>query len=260
MKIKKIIGKFFPQSVKNVYKKFEVERMCKKHSGDAVVCPICNSTFAVFGNFGLKKRENARCYRCGSLERHRLLFLYLTELGFLDSKKNIKLLHFAPEKVYYEIFSKMNNIEYYPCDIAPERYKYTNGATIHKVDITAIPFENNSFDFIICNHVLEHIPNDKLAMDELYRVMSKGGNGYFQVPIDYNREKTYEDFTIKTPKEREIAFGQHDHVRYYGKDYKDRLTQSRFRVNEDEFVKGFSDKELFKYGLNKGELIYYCAK
>ena len=260
MKLRKTIGKFLPQNLKNVYSKYESEKICKQHDGDEVVCPICNSTFDIFGNHGLKKRENARCYRCDSLERDRLLFFYLTEIEFFDSTKNIKLLNFAPEKEFYEIFSKMDNIDYYPCDITPKRYKYSNRTTIHKVDITAIPFENNFFDFIICNHVLEHVPDDKLAMDELYRVMAKGGNGYFQVPIDYNREKTYEDFTIITPEEREIAFGQHDHVRYYGKDYKERLSQSGFKVSEDNFVKRFSDKELFQYGLDKDEFIYFCEK
>jgi SAM-dependent methyltransferase len=260
MKLKETIGKHFPRSIKNIYKKQESKRLCKKHSGEIVLCPICNSTFDVFGDFGIKNRENARCYKCGSFERHRLLYLYLTELGFFNTTKKIKLLHFAPEKSFYDIFSKMENIDYFPCDLALKRYKYSNGATIHKVDITAIPFENDSFDFIICNHVLEHIPNDKLAMDELYRVMNNGGNGYFQVPIDYSREKTYEDFTIIKPKEREIAFGQNDHVRYYGKDYKHRLTQSGFKVKEDDFVKRFSDEELFKYGLDKNELIYFCEK
>lgn len=97
-------------------------------------------------------------------------------------------------------------------------------------------------------------------MSELYRVMKKGGSGIFQVPIDYNRDETFEDFSITSPKEREKAFGQHDHVRLYGKDYKTRLENAGFRVTEDDFVKGFSTSEQTRYGIRDSELIYYCEK
>ena len=113
---------------------------------------------------------------------------------------------------------------------------------------------------ILCNHVLEHVPADTQAMAELYRVMKKGGWGILQVPVDYNREKTYEDFTITKPKEREKAFGQHDHVRWYGQDYKDRLKSAGFKVIEDDYVKSFSSEELLQMGLNPSHLIYYCKK
>ena len=114
------------------------------------------------------------------------------------------------------------------------------------MDITDIPFEKDTFDFILCNHVLEHVPDDKLAMSELYRVMKKGGNGIFQVPIDYGRATTYEDWTITTPEERKKAFGQHDHVRWYGQDYKLRLHEAGFSVHEDDFVKKFSSEDIYK--------------
>lgn len=188
------------------------------------------------------------------------MYLYLAKLGFFNSTSQIKLLHFAPEQALYQIFSNMAHIEYYPCDISPKRFKYAKPVPIQKVDITAIPFENDTFDLIICNHVLEHIPDDKKAMDELYRVMKKGGYGYFQVPIDYNRDKTYEDFSLNKKWQRKIAFGQHDHVRQYAKDYKDRLAEHGFMVHVDDFIKCFSEEERFRLGLDAEELIYFCEK
>jgi len=235
--------------------------MAKKYAGKGVICPICKSEYRVFQTFGLERRKNAKCHQCDSLERHRLMYKYLEDkLGLFDSSKKIKLLHFAPEKMLYNLFSGLEHIDYYPCDLDASRYSYGGGVKIHAVDITKIPFEENTFDFIICNHVLEHIPDDRLAMSELYRVMKKGGEGYYQAPIDYNRESTYEDFSITSPSAREKAFGQEDHVRWYGHDYKDRLKESGLTVKEDRYVEQFPKEEIFKFGLDPKELIYYCVK
>ena len=119
---------------------------------------------------------------------------------------------------------------------------------------------NETFDVIICNHVLEHIENDKLAMSELHRVMKKDGWGIFQVPLEYSFATTYEDFTITDPLEREKAFRQKDHVRIYGRDYKDRLTSAGFKVKEDDYVKSLSNQEIKKYRLAPDDLIYFCSK
>ena len=252
-KIKKIILKIIQN-----YKKW---RKINFIAGDEVLCPICNSKFKFFDSYGIIKRANAECYNCGSLERHRLLWKYLNEkMDFFKQKRKIKILHFAPENIFYDIFNKNDNFEYIPCDLFPEKYKYDGTNKIRKVNITNIPFNDNYFDFILCNHVLEHIPNDSLAMSELFRVMKKGGYGIFQVPIDYNREVTYEDFKITDAKEREKKFGQSDHVRLYGKDYERRLENAGFNVNVDDFIKKFSTKELFKFGLTPSELIYNCKK
>ena len=233
----------------------------KINKGNDVLCSICNSKFKKFGTFGLVSRKNARCHNCGSLERHRLLWKYFNErTNLFKADKKIRLLHFAPEKVFYDVFSTNQNIEYYPCDLSPEYYAYAGNIKIRKADITEIPFEENYFDVIVCSHVLEHIPDDSLAMFELYRVLKKGGWAILHVPIDYNRETTYEDFSITTPKGREKAFGQDDHVRLYGRDYKDRLIKTGFIVNKDDFVKSFSQEDLFKFGLDGSELIYYCKK
>jgi len=259
--MKKIIRKMMPKFLLNWYRNYRKRKILNFYQGDNVVCSICNSKFKEFGTFGLVPRKNARCHKCGSLERHRLLWKYFNEkTDLFESNKKIRLLHFAPEKIFYDIFSTNRNIEYYPCDLLPERYAYDGKVKLRKADITDIPFDENYFDVILCSHVLEHIPDDALAMSELYRVLKNGSWAILQVPIDYNRETTYEDFSITTPKGREKAFGQNDHVRWYGRDYKDRLKKAGFIVNEDDFVKSFSQEDLFRYGLKKSELVYYCTK
>jgi SAM-dependent methyltransferase len=246
------------RSLKAARAKSTLERM---YRGDDVLCPICRSSFSAFGDFGPKKRPNARCHSCGSLERHRLLFLYLTEKFkmFEQAKKPLRLLHFAPERAFYQQFSQNAHISYTPCDLYPEAYRYAGAVQISKVDITQIPFDDGSFDFILCNHVLEHIPDDRLAMSELYRVLAKQGNGIFQVHLNHHSE-TYEDLSITTPEERIKAFGQHDHVRIYGYDYQKRLESAGFIVRAVPYGSTFSSEDRLKYGINRSEIIYHCEK
>ncbi|WP_153800680.1 class I SAM-dependent methyltransferase [Foetidibacter luteolus] len=259
--MRELIKKITPSFLKKQYREYVKRKQVKPYKGDKVVCTICHSTFREFGPFGLVTRQNALCHNCGSLERHRLTWKYLQEkTDFFNPGKKTQLLHFAPEKALYDVFSENENIEYIPCDLFPEYYNYNGKVDIRTVDITNIPFEDNRFDVVLCNHVLEHIPDDKLAMRELYRVLKKGGWAILQVPIDYNRATTYEDFSIRTPEERLKAFGQSDHVRWYGRDYKDRLAEAGFKVTEDSYVKSFSSGDLFRYGLMASELIYYCKK
>jgi SAM-dependent methyltransferase len=256
--MKKLIKLFLPKTFIEQYRSYKKQ---KTYKGNEVHCPICDSSYRVFGPYGIKKRENAKCFNCGSLERHRLMFIYLNErFNLFNSKSKIKLLHFAPERIFYELFSTLDSIEYFPCDLFPDNYNYNGKTKITKADITKIPFEDNSFDFIICSHVLEHIPNDHLAMTELYRVLKKNGNSLLQVPIDYSREKTYEDHTIVTPEDRLRIFGHDDHVRIYGKDYKIRLENAGFTVNELDYVSTMNEIDVRKYGLIDSELIYHCSK
>lgn len=264
--MKQRIKALLPNTILDKFRGFRDRKRKSKNEklyfGNAVHCPICTSSYRLFGPTGLITRENARCHNCGALERHRLLYLYLKEeLKFFDAtNKPLRLLHFAPEKMFYELFSNHDAIQYTPCDLFPEKYPFQGKTKISKVDITKIPFEDDSFDFILCNHVLEHIPDDQLAMQELYRVMAKNGQGVFQVPLDESRTKTYEDWSITTPKAREKAFGQHDHVRWYGQDYKKRLKTAGFEVNEIDYPSTFSSKELFKFGLMASEKIYHVKK
>lgn len=259
--MKQFIKSLIPKTLKLKYRNYKLWQFHKQIEGNNVFCPICKSHFKYFASFGLMARINARCHNCNSLERHRLLFLYMeSRLNFFNSDKNIRLLHFAPEKFFYDMFSTAENIDYFPCDLEPEIYNYRGDTKVVKVDITNIPYEDQTFDFIMCNQVLEHVPNDVLAMQELFRVMKKDGAGFFQVPIDYNREKTYEDFSITALEAREKAFGQHDHVRWYGRDYKNKLKSIGFDVTEDDFIRCFTKKDIYKFGLIPTELIYFCQK
>ena len=123
-----------------------------------------------------------------------------------------------------------------------------------------IPFEENTFDIIFCNHVLEHVNDDEKVLQEFYRVLKPGGWGIFQIPIEYNREKTIEDTSIKDPKERFRLFGQDDHVRAYGVDYPEIIKSAGFEVETDDFVAEMSEEERFKYGYAGKETIYLATK
>jgi len=129
-----------------------------------------------------------------------------------------------------------------------------------KADILDLPFEDNSFDMVLCNHVLEHIEDDAKAMSELYRVLKPSGMGIFQIPQDLSLEKTYEDFNITSEEERKKHFGQYDHVRIYGKDYFDRLRKVGFKVEEVNYSKTIANELVDKYRLTKGEILPVCIK
>jgi methyltransferase type 11 len=126
--------------------------------------------------------------------------------------------------------------------------------------LCALPFEDECFDVIFCNHVLEHIQDDTQAMKELYRVMKKGGWGIFQVPQDYHRAITFEDNTITDPKERTRIFGQYDHVRVYGLDYFDKLRSIGFEVEELQYASHFTAEEIERYRIVAEEIIPLCKK
>jgi SAM-dependent methyltransferase len=225
----------------------------------SVQCPVCQSVQETFLPAGVAcQRPNARCGICGSLERHRLVWLYL-----LDKKKlvlpKIRVLHFAPEWTFHRLLSIASNVDYWPVDIDPASFKY-GGTPVTKTDIVDIPFKENWFDGVLCNHVLEHIPNDLLAMKELLRVIKPGGWAVLQVPINQDAQQTDEDSSVVTPEERELRFGQRDHVRFYGRDYPDRLTRAGFKVTVEKYVENFDEKTRIYFGLNEKETLFFCEK
>ncbi len=262
--MKKFLNKVIPNQVLNKIRAIRTGGKYvdpSEYKGNNVCCPICGSEYSEFAPYGVKNRRNARCHNCKSMERHRLLYLYLkNKLNLLQSTSQVDLLHFAPEKVFYNLFSVQSNINYTPCDLNPDLYDFDGPVEVQKVDITKIPFENDWFDLILCNHVLEHIPDDRKAMKELFRVMKKGGHGIFQVPIKYELKETYEDWSITSEPEREKAFGQKDHVRWYGSDYPERLSSVGFTVDEDEYVKTLDQQIVKRYALSPYEIIYHCIK
>jgi len=220
--------------------------------GDKFTCPICSGHFRRLLPFGAKKRQNAECPKCGSLERHRLLWLYLRDRTnfFTD---HLKILDIAPLYYLQKKFKKLGNLDYISADIS-------SPIAMIKMDITDINLPNNQFDCIICYHVLEHISDDTKAMKELYRILKPGGWAILQVPVDPNRGKTYEVSKIVSSWERERVFGQKDHVRVYGRDYKNRLEEAGFVVKVDNYVQQLEDSVIRQYALMRNEEIYLCSK
>ncbi len=215
--------------------------------------PLDGRSFREFLPYGhVKVRPNVLSPSTLSLERHRLMWLYLQrETNFF--KDHQKVLHFAPEQAFIKRFRKMRNLDYTTTDL-------NSPLADVKADICDLPFEDNSYDFIICNHVLEHIPDDRKAMSELYRILKPGGTGIFQIPQDLTRKETYEDFSITDPKDREKHFGQYDHVRIYGKDFFNRLQAVGFKVNAVDYTNELTEEEVDRFRLMPGEVIPVVSK
>lgn len=195
------------------------------------------------------------CPKCNSSDRERLIYFYIqNKTNIFSEQGKINLLHIAPEKNLRKFFQKRSNIKYIAGDLYPEKND-------KKLDVTDLKeFKENFFDVIICSHVLEHVPDDLKAMRKLYRVLSPGGFAILQVPISKKLSKTYEDFSIVDPMGREIAFGQKDHVRIYGKDYIDRLKSVGFKVVKYNIAKDLNRTEIEKYKLNPEEILFVCQK
>jgi len=224
--------------------------------GDKFTDPIDGKSFKSFLPYGYgNQRNNVLSPSTLSLERHRLLWLYLkNETDFFSSETETsstekkRVLHFAPEQCFLKRFRNLKNIDYTTTDLL-------SPIADVKADICNLPFEANSYDIIFCNHVLEHIPDDTKAMEELYRVLKPGGMGVFQIPQDLSRATTFEDDSITDKAERAKIFGQYDHVRVYGQDYFDKLRSIGFKVSEMDYTANLSAEAIEKYCLAKGEII-----
>ena len=216
--------------------------------GNTFTDPIDGKSFKTFLPYGYgNQRNNVLSPSTLSLERHRLLWLYLkNETPFFSAEK--KVLHFAPEQCFLNRFRQLKNLEYTTTDLL-------SPIADVKADICNLPFDDNSYDIILCNHVLEHIPDDTKAMQELYRVMKPGGYGIFQIPQELDREITFEDDSITDKAERAKIFGQYDHVRVYGRDYFNKLRSIGFKVEEIDYTATLSAEAIKKYCLAKGEII-----
>ena len=221
--------------------------------GNTYTDPIDGKSYRRFLPYGYAKvRENVLAPGTLSLERHRLFWLYLkNETTFFSAP--LRVLHFAPEQAFVQKFKKQKNLTYTTTDL-------NSPIADVKADICDLPFKDNSFDFIICNHVLEHIPDDIKAMQELYRVLAPSGTAIVQVPYDAKREITFEDNTITDQSERTRIFGQYDHLRVYGMDYFKKLSSIGFNVNALDYTSGISSDDIERYRLCKGELLPVCKK
>lgn len=221
--------------------------------GNRYTDPIDGKSFKKFLPYGYEKqRDNVLSPSTLSLERHRLLWLYLqSKTDFFV--KPLKMLHFAPEQAFYRRFRQQQNLDYTTTDLSSPLADV-------KADICQLPFEDNTFDVIFCNHVLEHIPDDTQAMRELYRVLKPGGWAVLQIPQDLSRATTFEDDSITDPKERAKIFGQYDHVRVYGRDYFDKLRSIGFEVQEIDYTQTLSKEQVERYCLADGEIIPVVKK
>ena len=268
-KVKSVIKELIPQKhLPYILDLYRIIRYCllfPLYVGNKCECPFCKHHLLKFLPEGLnapalKKnnvagggyRLNVVCPACYSSDRERLVYLYLKNKTDVFSK-NLKLLHIAPERSLQKVFMSHKNIDYISGDL-------DSPFAMKKIDITNIKYEDNSFDVIICNHVLEHIIDDQLAMSELYRVLKPGGWAILQVPISLTLSKTYENSKAVTMSDRIQEFGQNNHVRIYGQDYKNRLKKAGFSVRTYSFVDEFGKSEIIRYGINKDELVYVCSK
>ena len=241
-----------PRKYLQLFSHFVLKILSVFYIGNNVECPVCKHHFRKFLPYGRKPRPNALCPSCLTLERHRLMWLFLkNKTNFFTG--NLKVLHVAPELCFMDKFEALPNLEYITADIESPLAKV-------KMDLHDIPFEANTFDVTFCNHVMEHVDDDIRCMEELRRVLKPGGWAIIQSPIDVSLAETFEDKTITSPAEREKVFGQNDHVRTYGRDYQQRLEKAGFKVRADHYAEETADREKKRYALPADEVIYFCQK
>ncbi|MDQ2830286.1 MAG: methyltransferase domain-containing protein [Chloroflexota bacterium] len=221
-------------------------------SPDGVTCPCCGGTFTHFLPHGVHPRPRARCPACGSLERHRLTALYLTHKTTLFHER-LSVLDIAPHPSLLRLFSTLPHLDYLSADLH-------SPLAMVKTDICDMPFPTDSFDVIVCMHVLEHVPDDRQALRELYRVLKPGGWAIVQVPLVYKQRETLEDPRVTAPEDRERLFGQHDHVRRYGLDYEERLRDAGFAVELVSCPTELGPDAVARYGLkrNRDRYLWMC--
>lgn len=209
-------------------------------------CNLCGY-HGRFWSFGRPARRFSRCPQCSSLERHRLYGLMLSQRP--DAMDGKSVLHFAPEKQVQALFVKHRPREYITADIQP-------GVADRTEDMTALTLDNDRFDLAVANHVLEHIPADNKAFAEIFRVLKPGGEFWAAVPIVEGWEKTYENPDVNGESARTLHFGQHNHVRYYGRDFITRFEAAGFNVSRFQAT----PQHCVQMGLSFGETIFIGKK
>jgi predicted SAM-dependent methyltransferase len=236
-------------------KRFIIIKIIDENAAKKFFCPICKSFFYSFDpKLNLFKKEalrkNEKCPKCKSFKRHRFVYCFLEKIGLLKNPE-LKVLHIAPEKCFSKIFKKIWNKNYITADLNNKNVKI-------KMDITNIQFEDETFDFILCNHVLEHVENDKKALSEFFRVLKRNGNLIITVPTFGKR--TYENPKIKSPGERLKYFGQKDHVRKYGLDILGKMKNVGFKLKIIIPEDIINQTKIKKYSLGSTDKIFHCFK
>lgn len=223
------------------------------YRGTNVECPCCRGMFRAFRPH--RARRGAKCPACGSLERHRVLWLYLEQRTNLMTAP-LDVLHIAPEYSFRRRLRSQAHLDYLTADL-------DSPLADIQLDVTRMPFSDGSFDVVLCNHVLEHVSDDRAAMREIERILRPDGWAILLVPIERSRATTFEDPAIDSPEQRFEYYGQEDHARLYGLDYADRLAEAGFHVSVDDFGSELSEADIRRYGLRRDgaiEEIYHCAK
>jgi SAM-dependent methyltransferase len=225
------------------------------YRGNQYECPVCGKTSRKFLSYGshVSHRENVLCPHDLTLERHRLIWLFLQRKSNLFTAPALSFLHIAPEQCFLPYFKKQKNLKYLTGDLVSPI------ADLH-FDLHQIPLEDNTFDVIFCNHVLEHVADSKQCMSELYRVMKPGGWGIFQAPQDVSRADTYEDASITSEADREKHFWQKDHVRLFGANYPEKLAEVGFSFEEHTAESLVGAELANRYRLSKSEILYIFKK
>ena len=230
---RKAIKKLFRYSEEAYFSRKKFER----------TCPMCKYQ----GPFRdvLPNQLDGKCPRCGSLERHRLVYIYLTSREGVLAGTDV--LHFAPEDCFRPLAAEARRY------VTADLYE---GGVDYRVDITSTGFRNEEFDVVLCNHVLEHIPDDASALREFNRILRPGGRAVLTVPIVEGWDVTFEDSDIRTPQERALHYGQDDHVRFYGRDFSGRVAEAGFDVTV--FQVPFADHA--RYSLMRGDKVFIAEK
>ncbi|HMP24891.1 MAG TPA: class I SAM-dependent methyltransferase [Saprospiraceae bacterium] len=252
--IKKVYKRILPEKTRILIKVFLQKLVYPFYLGNKYYCNCCNKSFRKFLSKGNIRRQNAKCPYCSSLERTRLLDLYLDKTLKIYEKNGIKILHFAPEDCLFKKLSSLD-IEYIDGDINPNYAR-------NIIDITNIGFTDNYFDLIICSHVLGHVPDEEKAIKEMYRVLKYNGLAIVLTLINPNLKNTFEDCNIKQPADKLKYYGEPDLCRLHGLDFGNRLMKQGFSVKQIDYREQLPSAVVVKNSLGNGEreLIYECKK
>lgn len=208
--------------------------------GSGRTCPVCGFNGRKFLPAGDPPRPESRCPKCWARERHRLLWFYIENQMDL-SNNDLDILYFAPTNPIVDNLRE-SGTNIITTDLVMDKVDVNS-------DITHLPFCDGTFDLIICSHVLEHIPDDRAAISEMYRVLDYGGEALIMIPKDKNRKQTYEDDSVVSPEDREKEFGQKNHVRWYGKDFHQRLKDAGFDLDVMTYSNELDEEIVEKHGL-----------
>ena len=263
--LKKMARTCVPQPIRTTTRQ-QIARF--RYRGSSFQCPMCNAWLDQLLPHGhdhpvLKQldivggghRDAATCPVCLATDRERLVYLYLKLKARLFETDPVRLLHVAPEASLLHVLMRNKNIDYLSADLqAPH--------VMMPMDLCDIPLGDNTFDVILCNHVLEHIADDQQAMRELCRVLKPSGFAILQTPISRKLDKTYEDQSITDPEGRAREYGQWDHVRVYGADYRQRLSDAGFYVEHFDWIDDgdFAFHSEMTHGLNPDEVLHIARK